>query len=78
MKKIQVLGTGCQKCMKLTKNAEEAIKDKRADYEIEEVTDIKKIMEYGVMMTPGLAVDGKVVSAGKVLSADEIKKLLEK
>jgi len=41
------------------------------------VTDVKKIMEYGVMMTPGLAVDGKIVSAGKVLSADEIKKLLE-
>ncbi len=78
MKKIQILGTGCQKCMKLTKNAEEAVKEKAGDYEIEKVTDLKKIMEYGVMMTPGLAVDGKVVSVGKVLSPDEIKKLLEK
>jgi len=78
MKKIQILGTGCQKCMQLTKNAEEAVKGKGSEFEIEKVTDIKKIMEYGVMMTPGLALDGKVVSAGKVLSADEIKKLLDK
>jgi hypothetical protein len=42
------------------------------------VTDLKKIMEYGVMMTPGLVLDGKVVSVGKVLSPDEIKKLIEK
>ncbi len=78
MKKIQILGTGCQKCITLTKNAEDAIKGRGDDYQIEKVTDIRKIMEYGVMMTPGLAVDGKVVSTGKVLSADEIKKLLEK
>ena len=76
MKKIQILGTGCAKCMKLTANAEEAMKAKGGDYEVEKVTDIKKIMEYGVMMTPGLVVDGKVVSVGKVLSPDEIKKLL--
>ncbi len=78
MKKIQVLGTGCQKCIKLTKNAEEAVKGTGADYEIEKVTDVKKIMEYGVMMTPGLVVDGKVVSVGKVLSPEEIRKLLDK
>jgi len=78
MKKIQILGTGCQKCIKLAKNAEEAVKEKGADYEIEKITDLKKIMEYGVMMTPGLVVDGKVVSVGKVLSSDDIKKLLEK
>jgi small redox-active disulfide protein 2 len=76
MKKIEILGTGCQKCVKLAKNAEEALVGKGADYEIEKVTDLKKIMEYGVMMTPGLVVDGKVVSVGKVLSADEIRKLL--
>lgn len=62
--------------MKLAKNAEEAVGEKAAEYAIEKVTDLKKIMEYGVMMTPGLVVDGKVVSVGKVLSADEIKKLL--
>ncbi len=76
MKKIEILGTGCQKCMKLTKNAEEAVKGAEDEYKIEKVTDLSKIMSYGVMMTPGLVVDGKVVSAGKVLSPDEIKKLL--
>jgi small redox-active disulfide protein 2 len=76
MKKIEILGTGCQKCVKLAKNAEEAVKDKGAEYTIEKVTDLAKIMNYGVMMTPGLVVDGKVASVGKVLSPDEIKKLL--
>jgi small redox-active disulfide protein 2 len=78
MKKIQILGTGCQKCMKLAKNAEEAAKEKGSEYEVEKITDLKKIMELGVMMTPGLAIDGKVVSVGKVLSPDDIKKLLDK
>ncbi len=76
MKKIEILGTGCQKCIKLSKNAEEAVKDKGTEYTIEKVTDLTKIMSYGVMMTPGLVVDGKVVSVGKILSPDEIKKLL--
>ncbi len=76
MKKIEILGTGCQKCIKLSKNAEEAVKDKGTEYIIEKVTDLTKIMSYGVMMTPGLVVDGKVVSVGKILSPDEIKKLL--
>ncbi len=76
MKKIEFLGTGCQNCVKLAKNAEEAVKDKATEYAIEKVTDLGKIMNYGVMMTPGLVVDGKVVSVGKVLSPDEIKKLL--
>lgn len=74
--KIQILGTGCAKCVKLTHNAEEAIKKAGVNAEVEKITDIKKIMEYGVMMTPGLVLDGKVVSVGKVLSPDEIKKLL--
>jgi small redox-active disulfide protein 2 len=77
MKKIQILGTGCRNCVKLAKNAEDAVKD-RDGYEVEKITDLKKIMELGVMMTPGLAVDGKVVSVGKVLSTEDIKKLLEK
>jgi small redox-active disulfide protein 2 len=76
MKKIEILGTGCQKCIKLAKNAEEAVKGVGEEYEIEKITDLTKIMGYGVMMTPGLVVDGKVVSVGKVLSPDEIKKLL--
>jgi small redox-active disulfide protein 2 len=74
--KIQILGTGCAKCMKLTHNAEEAVKESGVNAEVEKVTDINKIMDFGVMMTPGLAIDGQVKSVGKVLSVDEIKKLL--
>jgi small redox-active disulfide protein 2 len=76
MKKIQILGTGCAKCMKLTENAEKAAKELGVEAEVEKVTDIKKIMEFGVMMTPGIAIDGEVKAVGKVLSVEEIKKLL--
>jgi len=74
--KIQILGTGCAKCMKLAENAEKAAKEKGVDFQIEKVTDINKIMDFGVMITPSLAIDGVVKSVGKVLSAEEIKKLL--
>ncbi len=74
--KIQILGTGCQNCVKLAKNAEEAVRAKGGDYEIVKVTDITEIMSYGVMQTPALAIDGKVKSVGKMLSVEEIKKLL--
>ncbi len=76
MKKIQILGTGCPKCKKLTENAESAAKELGVEYEIEKVTDINEIMKFGVMMTPALAVDGQVKSVGKVISRDEIKKML--
>jgi small redox-active disulfide protein 2 len=76
MARIQILGTGCMKCEKLEANAKEAIKEKGGDYEIEKVTEIKKIMDYGVMLTPALAIDGQVKSVGKVLSVEDIKKLL--
>ncbi|MCX5817329.1 MAG: thioredoxin family protein [Proteobacteria bacterium] len=74
--KIQILGSGCQNCMKLAKNAEEAVKAKGTECEIVKVTDIKEIMSYGVMQTPAIAIDGKVKSVGRVLSVEEIKKLL--
>ena len=76
MKKIEILGTGCQKCMKLAKNAEDAERAKGSEYEVEKVTDLQKILSYGVMMTPGLVVDGKVKSVGKVLTVEEIEKLI--
>jgi len=76
--KIEILGVGCPKCKQLTANAEAAIKELNIAAEISKVTDIGKITEYGVMMTPALAVDGTVVSAGKVLSKDEIKKIISK
>ncbi len=74
--KIQVLGTGCPKCKKLAANAEEAAKGLGLDVEIEKVTDIDKIIDFGVMSTPSLAIDGKVVVVGKVPSVEDIKKLL--
>lgn len=74
--KIQILGTGCAKCKALTANAEAAVKQMGLDAEIEKVEDIQEIIKFGVMMTPALAVDGKVKIVGKVASADEIKKLL--
>ncbi|MBN1570198.1 MAG: TM0996/MTH895 family glutaredoxin-like protein [Acidobacteria bacterium] len=74
--KIQILGTGCPKCKKLAETAETAAKELGLDYELEKVTEIDKILAYGVMMTPGLAVDGEVKSVGKVPSLDEVKKML--
>ena len=76
MKKIQILGTGCPKCKALTANTEIAAKALGIEYELEKVTDIAQIMKFGVMMTPALAVDGKVKTYGKVLSPEEIKKLI--
>ena len=77
MKKIQILGTGCPKCKKLTENAEIAAKELGITYEIEKVTDINDILNFGVMMTPGLAVDGEVKMSGKVASVAEIKEWLQ-
>ena len=76
MKKIQILGTGCPKCKKLAENAEAAAKALGLELEIEKVKDINEIMKFGVMMTPALAIDGQVKTVGKVVSPDEIKKML--
>lgn len=76
MKKIQILGTGCPKCRKLAENAETAAREIGIDFEMEKVTDIKAIMGFGVMMTPALAVDGRVKVSGKVPDVAEIKKML--
>jgi len=78
MMKIEILGVGCFKCKQLTANAEAAVKELNIQAEISKVTDIDKITEYGVMMTPALAIDGTVISSGKALSKDEIKKLILK
>jgi small redox-active disulfide protein 2 len=76
VKKIQILGTGCPKCKKLAENAEIAAKDLGIEYSLEKVTEISEIMKFGVMMTPALAIDGQVKGVGKVISPDEIKKML--
>ncbi len=74
--KIQILGTGCPKCKKLTENAKKAARELEGDYEIIKVTGINEIMKFGVVMTPALAVENEVKSVGKVLSTDEIKKII--
>ncbi len=76
MKKIQVLGTGCPKCKKLYEAAREAAKESETEAEVVKVEDMNEILQYGVMMTPALAVDGQVKSTGKVLSSKEIAQLL--
>ena len=76
MKKIQILGTGCPKCKKLTEHAEAAAKALGIEYALEKVTNINDIMKFGVMMTPALAVDGEVKVVGKVPTAEEIKGML--
>ena len=74
--KIEILGSGCPKCKQLYENTQEAIKAIGREDEVIKVEDIKKITEYGIMMTPGLVVDGEVKSVGKVLTPDEIKTLI--
>lgn len=74
--KIQVLGTGCSKCKTLTENVKAAVVELRIDAQVEKVEDIRKIMEFGVMSTPALVVDGEVKSVGKVPTMSEIKDML--
>lgn len=73
---IKILGSGCKKCMALAENTQVAAANEGVSVEIEKVTDIVDISKYGVMSTPGLVVNEKVVSTGKVLSAEEIGKYL--
>ncbi len=77
MKKLQILGAGCPKCKKLAENTEQAAKALGLEYELVKVTDINAIMEFGVMMTPALAVDGVVKVVGKVPDPDAIQALLK-
>ena len=77
MKKIQILGTACPKCKKLAEHAEMAAQELGIDYEIEKVSDINDIINFGVMMTPALALDGEVIIVGKVASIEEIKELIQ-
>ena len=74
--KIQILGTGCPKCQKLTNHAETAAKELGVAYELEKITDLQRIMAFGVMTTPALVVDGVVKVVGKVPTPEEIKPFL--
>jgi small redox-active disulfide protein 2 len=75
---IKILGTGCKKCVQLGENTEAALKELGRKAEVVKVTEIPDIMAYGVMSTPALVIDEKVVSAGKVLKPKDIVKILEK
>ncbi len=75
--KIEILGTGCAKCKALEVNTKEALKQIGGFHSVKKVEDITKIMEYGVMSTPGFVVDEVVKSTGKLLSVDQIANLLK-
>lgn len=75
--KIQVLGSGCPSCHLVEENAKKAVAELGLkNTEVEHIYDMEKIIEMGVIMTPALAVDGKILIAGKIPSVEEIKKLL--
>ncbi len=74
---IKVLGSGCRNCIALSENAAKAIRDAGVDAQVEKVTDLASIASYGVLRTPALVIDDKVVSFGRVLSPAEIVKLIE-
>lgn len=75
---IKVLGSGCASCHALYENAKEAVQKMGLSVEVEYITDLQKVMEYGVMSMPALVVNEKVVSMGKVLKANDVEKLLHK
>jgi small redox-active disulfide protein 2 len=74
--KLEVLGTGCKKCYELENNAKEALKNANLDAEVDHIIDVTEIIKRGIMKTPALTIDGKVVSQGKLLTSDEIQDLL--
>ncbi len=75
---IKVLGEGCEKCDKVNDNVKEAVEILNLDADIEKIEDLIEIVTYGVMSTPGIVINEKVVSVGKVLKTDEIVELLKK
>ena len=76
MKVIQVLGPGCPNCEKLAANTQTAVRELEIECEVKKITDREEITSFDVMLTPALAVDGNVKSSGKVLSVEQIKKIL--
>ena len=76
MKKVEILGVGCPKCKFVEKRVKETIEELGIDVEIKEVTDMGKIIKYGVMVTPAVVVDGSVKSEGRIPTREEIAKWL--
>jgi small redox-active disulfide protein 2 len=75
---IKVLGTGCARCKSLENLTRQAAQELDLEADIEKIEDIQKIMEYGILHTPGLVIDGKVVLSGKIPQISELKELLTK
>jgi small redox-active disulfide protein 2 len=75
---IKILGTGCPNCKTLVKNTMNALAELNIDANVEKVEDILKIMSYGIMHTPGIVIDGKVVLSGRVPSMKELKEIILK
>lgn len=75
---IKVLGSGCSKCKKLEENVRKALIETGIEANVEKVSDLKDIMGYGVMSTPALVIDEKVVSTGKLLSASDVSVIIKK
>jgi len=73
---IKVLGPGCAKCHSLEKTVKEVVAALKLDIKVEEIKDIKEIMKYPILMTPGLVINGKVVMSGKVPSKAEVEQLI--
>jgi len=78
MRNIKILGTGCPRCDQLAAAAKQAADQLDIEYEVEKVKDISEFPSYGLMLTPGLVVDGELIVQGKVPTVDEIMVLLEK
>lgn len=74
---IKVLGPGCPKCHALEKTVQEVLGETGISAEVQKITDIKQIAGHGIMLTPGLIINGKIKSSGKVLSKNEVKKFIE-
>lgn len=75
---VKILGSGCKNCVTLAENTKAALAELGVDAEITKVTDFSEIAKYGIMSTPGLVIDEKVVSFGKVLKPRDIVKIIEK
>ena len=76
MKQLKVLGPGCSRCEQLAKSTKEAAEELGLEYELEKITDLDRFIDYGVMMTPGLVVDGKLKVQGRVPSLEELKEMI--
>lgn len=77
MKNIKVLGPGCAKCKQLEKNVQEAVSKLTGEYKVEKIEDYQEMARYGMLSSPGLVIDEKLISTGKVQSVSELMEILK-